>query len=523
MKNKFIYIILLSLGVMMNYSCDNLEEKPVGVLSPGELFNTPSDLMLSVNGGYSLLGHEAFWGRKLPLTLLLRGDMATIGDMGTSSRRIEVDQMSMSANNGMVSAFWPKGHEIIGAVNVAIEGAKIVNGDEEKVNEVVAEAYFLRAFIYYNFVRLFGALPYVDEGITNPDDAYNMQEVPEEVVYAGIIEDLEFAKQWLPDQPSMRSRPGKGTAAGFLASVYLTVGEYEKAYQEAKYVIDNSGTFNYNLEGDFAALFDPSIAGASNEVLFEIDSKGGDGAGVPSSLGGGNAATDFMAPVTGPRKDERFSFNDGWSVAVPSLKVFETWDEKDYRRSVSFDTTIMFKGEMIPFTDFPTADTRNVARPYIAKYFRASGEAGTPAGRNGRDSEIDYPVMRYAEVLLIAAEALNETSGPTAEAQGYINTVRERARRELDTDGSNDSAYPVNISGGLSQDDFRTAVLEERRLELAFEFGRWYDIKRLQLGPEAFGANGLEQQAFDPSKDYLMPKYQQDVDRMPNISQNQGY
>ncbi|WP_044211376.1 RagB/SusD family nutrient uptake outer membrane protein [Flammeovirga sp. OC4] len=521
MKNKFIYTILLSVGMLFNYSCTNLEEKPVGILSP-DAFSTPSDLMLSVNGGYSLLGHEQFWGRKLSLTLLLRGDMATIGDMGTSSRRIEVDQMSMSANNGMVSAFWPKGHEIIGAANVAIEGAKLVNGDEAEINAIIAEAYFLRAFVYYNFVRLFGALPYVDEGIDNPDDAYNMQEIPAEEIYAGIIEDLEFAKQWLPEQSRMRSRPSKGTAAGFLASVYLTTEDFAKAYEEAKYVIDNSGAFGYNLEGEFADLFDPSVPEASKEVLFEIDFKGGDGGGVPSSLGGANTSTDFIIPVTGPRGDQRFGFA-GWSVAVPALKVFESWDEKDYRRSVSFDTVMVVDGNTLPYTDFPTVDSRNVARPYIGKYFRSVGQSNTPTGNSGRDSEYDYPIMRYAEVLLIAAEALNETSGPNAEAIGYVNSVRERARRELDGDPSNDNAFPANVSGGVSKDELRTIVLEERRLELAFEFGRWFDIKRRQMAPEAFGVSGLEQQSFDVSKDYLMPKYQQDVDRMPNVSQNQGY
>lgn len=507
----------------MSNSCDSLEEKPVGVLSPSEVFSTPADLMLSVNGGYSLLGHEAFWGRKLSLTLLLRGDMATIADEGTSARRQEVDKMTMSANNGMVSAFWPKGFEIIGAVNVAIEGAKELNGDEAEINEIVAEAYFLRAFVYYQFVRLFGNIPHVGQSIESADHAYNMSEQPEAEIYAEIIEDLEFAKQWLPDQARQRSRPSKGTAASFLASVYLTLGDYQKSYDEAKYVIDNSGTFGYNLEGEFADLFDPSIAEASNEVVFEIDFKGGDGAGVPSELGGSNAATDFMAPVTGPRKDTRFGY-DGWSVTSPTLKVFETWDTRDYRRTVSFDTVIVgADGAEVPYTNFVSLDDRNRNRPYIAKYFRANGQAGTPVGRNGRDSEIDYSVMRYAEVLLTAAEALNEISGPTAEAQGYINSVRERARRELDEDATNDSMYPMNVSGGLSKEDFRTVVLEERRLELAFEFGRWFDIKRRQLGEEAFGPNGLEQQAFDPSKDYLMPKYQQDVDRMPNLTQNPGY
>ena len=509
--------------MIFNFSCQNLEENPVGLLSPEGLFNTPEDVALSVNGGYSLIGHENYWGRKLSLSLLLRGDMVTIGDETTAGRRIEVDEMNMSANNGMVSAFWPKGYEAIAALNMAIEGSEGVEADESELNAVVAEARFLRAFIYYNFVRLFGEVPFVTASFANPEDAYSIPASSEDEIYAGILEDLEFAKLWLPDMPAFRSRPGKGTAAGFLASVHLTRGSFQSAYDEAKYVIDNSGAFGYALEGEFNDLFDPAMSEASNEILFEIDFIGADASGNPSELGGGNASTDFIAPVTGPRGDERFSAGAGWSVAVPSLAVFNGWNENDYRRSVSFDTVLINGGLEVPYTGWD-AIPRNVARPHIAKYYRAIGQSGLETGSSLRDSDIDYIILRYAEVLLIAAEALNEINGgPTAEAEGYINDIRSRARRELDADASNDRAIPANVAGGLSQAAFRTEVLEERRLELAFEFGRWFDIKRRNLGDAAFGATGLDPQNFSASKDYYFPKYQQDVDLNDNLNQNTGY
>ncbi|MEP3390518.1 MAG: RagB/SusD family nutrient uptake outer membrane protein [Reichenbachiella sp.] len=523
MKNSYIISTIIASCMIFNFACQDLDEDPVGLLSPEGLFNTPEDVSLSVNGGYSLIGHENFWGRKLSLSLLLRSDMASIGDQTTAGRRIEVDQMNMSANNGMVSAFWPKGYETLAALNVAIQGAENVEADEADINPVVAEARFLRAFIHYNFVRLFGEIPYVDSTIPNPEDAYAWPESSEDEVYAGIIEDLEFAKLWLPDVPAMRSRPGKGTAAGFLASVHLTRGNFQEAYNEAKYVIDNSGAFGYALEGEFADLFDPSLGAASNEVLFEIDFIGADAGGNPSELGGTNAAIDYIPSVTGPRGDERFATGEGWSVAVPSLAVFDTWNEQDYRRSVSFDTVLINGGVEVPYTNWGTI-SRNVARPHIAKYFRALGQTGLEAGSNGRDSDVDYIIMRYAEILLIASEALNEVNGgPSAESEGYVNEVRRRARRELDADASNDRTFPADVATGLGQDAFRDLVLEERRLELAFEFGRWFDIKRRNLGDAAFGASGLDPQNFSSSKDYYFPKYQQDVDLNDNLNQNTGY
>lgn len=510
----------LTLGTVLTFSCGNLDEEPIGLLSPEGFFKTPQDVQVGLNGGYSAIEHEAFWGRKLSLTLLLRGDMVSIGDQTTAARRIEIDQMNMSATNGMVSEFWPKGYEALAAINYALEGAKSVDAPAEELNAVVAEGRFLRAFIHFHFVRLFGEIPYIDVAFSDPNLAYTLPQNPVEDTYAGIIEDLEYAKEWLPASPALRSRPGKGTAAGFLASVHLTLGHWDDAYAEAKYVIDNSSSFNYALEPEFADLFDASISTPSKELLFEIDFSGNDAAG---AIGGANPSTDYWASVTGPRKDERFSFGEGWSVAVPSLKVYESWDSRDYRKSVSFDTLMTYLGAPTPYTSWGTIPL-NVARPHIAKYYRALGLSGAPTGLNGRDSDIDQPVMRYAEVLLTAAEALNEINGgPNAEAMGYVNDVRSRARRELDGDASNDRSFPANVASGLSQDAFRTLVLEERRLELAFEGSRWYDIKRRQLGVQAFGPDGLEQQNFNPAKDYLLPKYQTDVDLNENLTQNDQY
>ncbi len=523
MKKSVIKLAVTLVVLFAVSSCEDLTEEPIGLLNPEGFFASPEDVALGINGGYSLLGHEAFFGRKLSLSLLLRGDMATIGDMATPTRRIEVDQMNMSGNNGMVTEFWPKGYEALAAINYAIEGGENLDVSDEIINPTIAEGRFLRGFINYHFVRLFGEIPKIDFAFTDPELAYTLSQSPVDSMYASIIRDFEYAKQWLPDVPSMRSRPGKGTAAGFLASVYLTQENWESAYDEAKFVIDNSTSFQYELDEEYANLFDPSIGVASNEVLFEIDFIGNDASTNLSSLGGTNAAIDYLASVTGIIGDSRFSFGAGWSVAVPSLNVYNNWDSRDYRKAISFDTVMVFEGEEVPYTEWGTIPSA-IPRPHIAKYFRALGESGTAASSNGRDSEIDYICLRYAEILLIAAEALNEINGgPTAEAIDYIDQVRSRARRELDADAGNDNLYPQNVNGGLSESDFRSLVLEERRLELSFEGGRWYDIARKKLGIEAFGPSGLEQQSFNPARDYLFPKYQQDVDINPNLSQNDLY
>jgi hypothetical protein len=204
---------------------------------------------------------------------------------------------------------------------------------------------------------------------------------------------------------------------------------------------------------------------------------------------------------------------------VPAQAVFDTWDDDDYRKQVSFDATALTNpGDLITFNEFSSLDGRNANRPHIRKYTSMAGSL-PQANTSGRDSESNYQLMRMAEVYLIAAEAGIET-GRQVEADNFINIVRERARNG---DGSGPpSAVPANISGATVND-----VLEERRLELAFEHSRWYDIVRRRLGDQVFGPNGLEadlpMRNFDASRDYLLPIPPLEINNNPNLQQNPGY
>ena len=144
---------------------------------------------------------------------------------------------------------------------------------------------------------------------------------------------------------------------------------------------------------------------------------------------------------------------------------------------------------------------------------------------------MNYIIFRYAEVLLIAAEAGNEI-GKTPEAVGYVNQIRARTRAggNISWEGGGYGSFPpsdspADVSAGISQDDFRNLVLEERRIELAFEYKRWYDIVRRDLGDQVFGPDGLEPQTnFDKNKHYLIPIPQTEIDMSPNLEpQNPGY
>ncbi|WP_396635255.1 RagB/SusD family nutrient uptake outer membrane protein [Maribacter sp. R86514] len=504
MKNiKYLGLLLVAIFI----SCSDLEEVPVGRLSPDGLVNSPQDIQTLINGAIGNMATEAYWGRKLSLPIMLRSDMTTIGDAGTPGRRQEVDNFSMGPDNGMVTALWPKAYQVIAGTNEAISGAALIDAEPDQIDPITGQAYFFRAYTYYHLVRLFGAIPYLDTPVNDIEEAKQITKSSVDEVYANIIDDLEQALSTLPETQPSSAYPTKATAAGFLASVYLTLGEYQKSYDQAKFVIDNEAKFQIGLAVDFQDLFDHSKQSSTNEFLLSLDFNG---------FSNGNTGRDYTPALTGIRGNERGDIGGGWSVAVPSLEVYNTWDGRDYRKAVSLDTTGIFGGVIEPFTRFPEFDSRNIPSAYIAKYTRAIGPTGTG---NGRASSLNYGLMRYAEVLLIAAEALNEVSPGSAEAAGYVNRIRERAR------SGNGSEYPENITGGISQTDFRDLVLEERKWELAFEFKRWYDIKRRQIGPEVFGASGLEPQPnFDPNRDYLFPLPFDELDRNPNLAPNNpGY
>lgn len=513
---KYNYLLTLVLGLFL-ISCSDLEEDAISQLEPDERVVDLATVETTVAGAYSNLAARAFLSRGLGLTVMLRSDMVAIGNPTTAPERIEHDIFTTSATNPLIlnpsnpeRSFWPRLYQIVRGANETIREVAVLEDQSEGVKEELeARARFIRAYAYYHLVRLFGDVPYLDDN-TLTIDASVMERTSVETVYENIISDLEYAKEWLPDSRDNRALPGKAAASAFLASVYLTREEYQMAYNEATDIISNAGTYDLALEPNFQNLFDAALTNDSKEPIFVIDF-------VATNIN--DESRDYLAAFTGFYGQGTYYPSGGWSVMVPSLAVYNTWEDGDYRKEVSLDDEALDNmGNVLPFTNFSSLDGRNTNRPHISKYTAMAGSL-PQANTSGRDSESNYQLMRYAEVLLIAAEAAAEL-GLTSEADQYINMLRERARNGDGT--SAPSAVPANISGATVED-----VLEERRLELAFEHKRWYDIVRRRLGSEAFGPNGLEAELptrnFDPSRDYLLPIPPLEITNNANLAQNPGY
>ena len=525
---KYLFLLLVSLSIV---GCSDLEEEPIGLIAPESYFSV-DQIENAVNGSLTHAINEKYWGRKLSIALMLRSDMVDLAS--DEARRVENNELTTTTTNGMISEFWPKSYQGISAANDAIFGASTVVATDEEKNPVVAKAYFSRAFYYFHLVRLFGGVPYITTPITtdNVGAISSMGRTPASEVYAGIISDLEFAKEWLPDTQVSRAIPTKAAASSYLALVYLTMAGtndtalFQKAFDEAEEVIGKKGDYNLDLDPDFQNLFNAEVIDGSLEPIFALDY---------NNFEAPNNAYDQIAPMVGIRGN--ILNGGGWSVAVPSFAVYDTWNELDYRRAVSMEDKAVFNGDHngdgtktnmeYDYTQFGIApgSLHKFAkqRPYIAKYGRFPGAFDRG---NGRATSHNYSMMRYAEILLIAAEAGIEV-GEDIKALGYINQVRARAEA-----GGSIGAY-----GGIAAVDIAASgipapltavtvadVLEERKLEFAFECIRWYDIVRRELGVTVYSAAGLEgAKSGFTADDYLLPLPADEIGRNSNLTQNPGY
>lgn len=493
-------MVMLCLSVL---SCTKLEENPVGILVPEQYFNSEADALAAVMGTYGVLSSSDYYGRRLTMVLQLLGDDIDIADIGTQSSRIQLNNFTVDASNQDLLAVWKNAYLGIGAANAAISGIPRIDMDEGKKNALIAEARVVRALNYYHLVQLFGDVPYISDFITDPASIKDIHRSPTAEVYQQIIDDCEYGIAHLPDTYAnhIKSRPSKGVAHTLLASTHMLLGEWTKAAEHSEIVINNANLYQYGLVKDFQDLWKADL-GHQLEHVWVVDFLGG-------ITGENSSNQDYTAPMTGVRDADM----QGWSVLVPSTGIYSSFDDRDYRKKVSFITETPIKGVMTPYQKWkwPMIHT--------SKWCLYPG-AG--ANAEGADSDIKHVIFRYAEVLLMAAESINESNGaPNAKAYEYINEVRARARNQ----GGTAVSYPKDLSMGMSQAEFREAVREERRVELAFEWKRWYDIKRWDVVVESFAGNGAFE--IQPNvKDFhkLMPIPQNEILRNINLlPQNAGY
>ncbi|MDR1600840.1 MAG: RagB/SusD family nutrient uptake outer membrane protein, partial [Tannerella sp.] len=447
-KSIFSNIVLLS--VISLSACVDLEEVPESKQSADHFYQNEADAISGVNAIYRGLNAP---GQSLYNSLMQIGtEMATDDyEAGPRARNPHVRAISgltHDASNDRMQQLWQQSYDVINRANVAIDRIELISPDnisEAIRRRTIGEAKFLRALNYFNLVRWFGGVPlalHETTGLT-PEAIY-LENATEAQVYEQIITDLSDAESLLPAPAAYSAqdagRATAGAAKSLLAKVYLTQRDWENARKKSAEVI---GLRWYDLFDDFADVFNVATKNGK-EHIFSVQFKGY-----------ANFVGNCMAGRSAPTSEEVPGVNGDYADALHAEGgLYNSFSNNDRRKAVTFVT------EMI------SPDNGNLYTfiPHIHKYYDEAA-----VGDQYNSSSKNLPVIRYAELLLIYAEALNEENGgPTQEAYAAIDSVRARAGipRLQDT-------YPT-----LTVAQFRDSVFQERRKELVFEYQRWFDLSR---------------------------------------------
>ncbi|WP_413993987.1 RagB/SusD family nutrient uptake outer membrane protein [Maribacter sp. 2307ULW6-5] len=355
---------------------------------------------------------------------------------------------------------------------------------------VIAEATFLRAYYYFELVKWFGDVPLaVDERLLFGDQDV-VERTPKEEVYAQIEQDLQFAAANLPTTQTDVGRVTKGAAQALLGKVYLYQDKFAEAAPVLVEVIE-SGV--YDLVMDYDTLFENDNEN-NEESVFEVQYSDIEGAGFGClQCSEGNVAVGFngIRNYTGPKFESGFSFN------VPTQEAYDAFEEGDLRRDVAI-LDINAWAAANPGVTFVEGFEHTGF--YNRKYLARQGDLNT--GDANLTNPNNYRAIRFADVLLMAAEALNRGNLDDAAAQGYLNRVRGRA-----------GLAAVTLTGT----DLTEAILRERRVELVGEGHRFFDLVR--TGRAAAAIDG-----FQTNKHELFPLPSIEIELAGNRwEQNPGY
>jgi tetratricopeptide (TPR) repeat protein len=446
-------------------SRENVEE------SDRDVTYTPNEFVIGVYGNFTGFTYAFSW---LGVTEII-SDNADKGsspsDTGTDKHLL--DGLEFSSTTPSINAVWTEWYKTIGRATYAIEYTQDFEmSDENLRNRLIGEARFLRALNYFFLVRYFGDVPIQERDVT--------QRAPKDEVYEYIIADLEYAIENLPAKgeypPEELGRATRGAAQAYLSKVYLVRENWDQALNYANQVIDSG---EYSLPPNYEEIW-REVGENGPGSIFEIQARG--------------QSTAHGIQQYSTTQGARGTSGWGWGFNTPTQDLVDAYDSEG--DEIRKDATIIFAGETL-------YDGREVS-PNVENP-RYNEKAYSAANAGSGDGDKNMRLMRYAEVLLIKAEALNELDR-SAEALPPLNEVRDRV--EL---------APVTTT---NQSQLRQAIWKERRLELAFEHDRWFDLLRTGQAAEVMQAHG---KPFIEDKHELFPIPEEQLRKTPEMEQNPGY
>jgi tetratricopeptide (TPR) repeat protein len=425
MKKNFLPFAILLVTIFAG-SCkkDFLNQLPDTTRTTNNVYKTSSDFYNAIVGAYSSLKQNGLYGNSNSQSALLNlgetvSDNVDFGATRAASNGsiFELEDFNFSLSNTLFTSAW-SGHYIgISRTNTILARLPDASFEVATKTRFEAEAKFLRGMFYFNLVRLFGDVQLVTTETTNPTEGYAIPRTAASKVYEQIIADLSFADANLPATLSNTDagRASRWAAKALLGKVYLTQKDYAKAASKLNEII-TSGQFNVTAN-TYAAVFSNTTSFAVNkDMIFSVQYKSG-------QIGQGSAIWLANMPWNATGSFFGITGGSGEGFLRPTADMVAEYETGDLRRAASVATSYM-------------NGTTTINERYVVKY----KQAGTIAG----DADIDFPVLRYADVLLMYGEALIE-QGQTVTGIPFINQVRTRA------------GLP-NLATALSQSDARRAI-----------------------------------------------------------------
>ncbi|EMR03014.1 RagB/SusD family nutrient uptake outer membrane protein [Cesiribacter andamanensis] len=497
MKRISLLIPIVLLLLTPSCSDDFLERASLGTVDETNFLNTGQDAIPATNAVYNTLRLWHYHGGGFSILDIMSDDAVKGSNPGDAIPIRAFDDFTYTPDQATILNWYATLYQGVRRANTVIEKLPpLTDIDAGLKNRLLAEVRFLRALFYFDLVRGWGDVPKITS-IVPPD---RPTRAPKEEIYRDIIlPDLEFAASTLPERSDYPARDlgraTRGAAKALLARVYLFRGDFANAERWALEVIQSG---EYSLDPDYSNAF--SVTGEFGPgSVFEI------GALPEGSFElGGNQYGNTQAVRGSP--------NRGWGFNRPSYDLITFFPEEDPR----LDATVVFLGEEIdgvrimgdgstPDTTYTDASRTQIAQieAYNQKVWVPGTTAETSWGHNRR-------LIRYADVLLMAAEALNE-NGNQQDALLYLNRVRARAR------GENPDILPDITT--TDQGELRQAIYEERRAELAMEGLRFHDLVRTGRAAAVLGPLGFEEGQHE-----LLPIPQSEIDiSQGSLTQNPNW
>ncbi len=494
---KIINKILLSLLILTAGCTDFLQMDPQGDLTQASFPVSSSDALQATNAVYAAVRDWYYNSGGYPILDIMSDDAYKGSNTNDQLSTVGAyDNFTFNTTGDGLDRWWATLYQGIKWANVVIEKVPAISMDTTLRNRYIGEARFLRGLFYFDLVRAWGGVPEV----TTTDPPLHLARASSEEIYSLIISDLEYAESHLTKKSELSSsdqgRATVGAADAILAKVYLFQKDFVNAEKYALKVIQSS---EYSLEPRF---IDANGVNGNNgvESIFEVGALG-----VEDFEGGGAQYANTQGVRGTP--------NRGWGFNRPSIdlrKSFEPGDPRLKGTIIDLGDTIdgvYIIGDPDPANDpvitlDKNGDTVNI-QCYNRKVWTPGTDTPTQWAHHRR-------LIRYADVLLMAAEALNE-NGDQTDALTYLNQVRRRAR------GGNNSILPdISVT---DQNLLRDKILLERRHELAMEGERFWDLVRTGNAATVLGPLG-----FVAGKNELLPIHQSEIDiSQGTLTQNPNY